>query len=73
MSQQRDWQLSHIAAGLCHLCSRPLHPDSKSMCYHHLLKKRIYNRNKQGCRPKRPGKQGRPAITRTPQPSELSK
>lgn len=73
MTRQRKQQLEHIAQGLCHLCSRPLHPGSKSYCYHHLLKQRNRKRKKLGLEPGRKSGMGRPAITRLPQPISLDK
>jgi len=66
MKSTLEWQHEHIANGLCRLCSNPIHIGSKSYCYTHVLKNRARTRGRQGNKPKRKGKPGRPMIPRKP-------
>jgi len=41
---QRQWQIRHVASGLCFECSRPLAETSKQYCLFHLDRHRRANR-----------------------------
>lgn len=68
MTRQRQAQIRNNAQGLCAYCKNPLHPGSKAMCWHHLLKNRAMQRKIHGHGPGHKSGKGRPAITRIPQP-----
>jgi len=73
MTRQREAQLRNNAQGLCAYCKTPIHPGSKTVCWHHLLKNRAKQRKKYGHLPHYKTGRGRPAITRIPSPeSDLS-
>jgi hypothetical protein len=74
MTRQRLLQLARNLKGLCAYCTNPLHPGSKSACYHHLVKQRTRMRKHQKSKPGYVSGRGRPAFTRLPQPqSDLDK
>ncbi len=61
MSRQQEYQLRHIAQGLCAQCASPAFPGT-TQCARCIKKRRRGMRKKHGFLPWRPGGRGRPPV-----------
>lgn len=61
ISRQRRWQLKKQAMGLCVICGKPRHSESKIHCPKHVMALRLRKREAFNCKPYRPGR-GKPPF-----------